>query len=102
MTAISGLARELACLALRHDDSTARECRATDEQLMRQLIAEVRHLRQCIGEEPDRAAQENALAVAMTEVAIAEPPDEDQPGAILDMLWEGGWTVSRLAPHRTN
>jgi hypothetical protein len=40
----SALTRELACLALGHADADHSPCTATDDQLIRELVAEVRAL----------------------------------------------------------
>jgi len=92
---ISGRARELACLALGHEDKELAACPSTDEELMAQLTQAVQSLRSQLGAHPDDGAQENALAEAMTEVAIAELPAELEPGALLEQLSAQGWHLVR-------
>jgi hypothetical protein len=94
---VSGTTRELACLALGHDDPDEPACTATDEQLVRELVDLVQQLRVAAGlvEESDLDRQERVEV-------LADVLDDDRldgtPGgmplaqAILDLLDEGGWS----------
>jgi hypothetical protein len=66
---VTGPTRESACLALGHDDTGEVRCPATDERLMRELVAEVQRLRVAAGEveetTADRAEQRDALDEAI-------------------------------------
>lgn len=95
MSVVSGLTRELACLAVGHDDDRHRECPATDEELMAELVAEVHRLREAVGEETDPARVRDAVNDAVSFVARsnAVTPVTDLGAAIVAALSDGGWRV---------
>jgi hypothetical protein len=85
----SGLAREAACLALGHDDAGRPACPATDDQLLRELTAEVQRLRTLTGQHPEDARERvSALANALGTT-------RRRAGETLADLGESGWTIVR-------
>jgi hypothetical protein len=96
---VTGPTRELACLALGHDDTGEVRCPATDEQLMRELVAEVQRLRVAAGEveetATDRAEVVAALDVALTEAADEWATGDEQAPAVLAALNDSGWILTR-------
>lgn len=99
---VTGPTRELACLALSHDDTGEVRCPATDEQLMRQLTAEVQRLRVAAGEveqtPTDRAEQIGVLddALALAGEGWATGPELAQ--VILDLLADAGYHLAAVLP----
>lgn len=94
--------RELACLALGHEDSGAPRCPESDERLVADLVTEVQHLRVLAGvvEETsvDRQEARTALDDALTEAHIAEVPDGDLAEELLGHLSSNGWRLIRRRP----
>lgn len=94
---VTGTTRELACLALGHEDAGEVRCLTSDDQLVRELVDEVQRLRVAAGlvEESDLDREERieVLAEVLTEVAIAEVSDEEYPTVLLAALDESGWTL---------
>lgn len=100
MTPLSGTVRELACLALGHDDHDEPRCPSPDDDLVAGLVREVRALRALAGLTGDDPVGDNAAAVtalddALTEAHIAEVPDDQLAGTLLDHLAGLGWAVVR-------
>lgn len=97
MTRPTRATRELACLALGHDDSDAVACPETDDDLMRHLVEEVQRLRVAAGivEETlvDRQEQEGAVADALLSTANAEGWSESED--VLGHLTSNGWRLIR-------
>ena len=98
MTHLSPTLRELACLALGHDDADEPRCSSSDEHLVRQLIDEVQALRVAAGivEETDRDREEREAA--LTEVLEDDrldgtPGGFDLAQVILRLLDENGWAL---------
>jgi hypothetical protein len=96
---VTGPTRELACLALAHDDTGEVRCPATDEQLMRELVAEVQRLRVAAGEvEPtvvDEQEQIGVLDDALGTVGASWATGTEAAERMLGVLTDAGW---RLAP----
>jgi hypothetical protein len=91
--------RELACLALGHQDGDADSCLSSDDELMRHLIEEVQRLRVAAGEveetATDRADAVTAIDDALDAAATAFVTGPDLPQVVLDQLADNGW---RLTP----
>jgi hypothetical protein len=96
---VTGPTRELACLALGHDDTGEVRCPATDERLIRELVEEVQRLRVAAGivEETavDRAEAVGALDDALDAAATAFVTGPELAQVVVDQLADLGW---RLAP----
>jgi hypothetical protein len=97
---VSGTTRELACLALNHDDGTRPASPQTDEQLMRELLAEVHRLRVAVGEaiedDDDREDAEAALAQALDDDQLdGVPGGLDLAVALVEVLARDGWHLVR-------
>lgn len=99
MSTLTGTVRELACLALGHDDGDEPRCRHLDEQLVRQLIDEVQQLRVAAGlveaTEADRQEQEAAVvdAIASTMPGPIDPPEAAD---LIAALAGDGWQLVRV------
>jgi phage shock protein A len=96
---VTGPTRESACLALGHDDTGEVRCPATDERLIRELVAEVQRLRVVAGVVEETAADRDEQRDALDD-ALDAAGDEWETGlqlaqTILDYLAENGW---RLVP----
>lgn len=96
---VTGPTRELACLALGHDDIGEVRCPETDERLMRELVAEVQRLRAAAGE-VEETPTDRAEQVAVLDDALATAGEDWETGpelaqVILDLLADAGY---RLAP----
>lgn len=90
--------RELACLALGHEDSGAPRCPESDEQLVADLVREVQLLRVAAGvveeSEADRQERETVLVEALDDDRLdGTPGGLPLAQAILDSLAEEGWTL---------
>jgi hypothetical protein len=92
---VTGPTRELACLALGHDDKREVRCPATDERLMRELTAEVQRLRVAAGEAEetvvDRAEADGALDEAFhaaSAVWATSNLGEIVHGYLTDLGWQ--------------
>jgi phage shock protein A len=100
---VTGPTRELACLALGHDDTGEVRCPATDERLIRELVEEVQRLRVETGavEETvaDRAEQAGAIGEAHAATARSWATGRDYAEAFLDHLADDGWRLARRTPH---
>jgi hypothetical protein len=96
---VTGPTRELACLALGHDDTGEVRCPATDERLMRELVDEVQRLRVAAGiveeTDTDRAEQAGAVADALDEVDARWLDRGQRAQGIIAALASDGW---RLVP----
>jgi hypothetical protein len=94
----STVTRELACLALGHEDADEPRCSSTDDDLLRQLVDEVQHLRVAAGiveeTDADRAEQEGALDDAFDAVARAFATGNVGERA-LGFLRDLGWRLVR-------
>lgn len=100
MTRPTRATRELACLALGHDDADAASCPSSDDDLLRSLVVEVQRLRLVAGEveetSTDRAEATGALDDALAETAGAwETTGPEYARGVLDRLADGGY---RLVP----
>jgi hypothetical protein len=90
--------RELACLALGHDDSGAPRCPESDEHLVADLVHEVQALRLLAGvvEESsiDRAERLTAAVHALDSAdERAWLGTEQRAEALLDRFAASGWTL---------
>jgi hypothetical protein len=90
--------RELACLALGHEDADEPACTTSDDQLVAELVEEVQSLRVAAGivEETatDRAEADGVLVDVLDEVLDAVVvPIHDLGPAIRVRLVERGWTL---------
>lgn len=90
--------RELACLALGHEDADEPRCASTDEDLVRQLVEEVQALRVAAGiveESPtDREEREAVVAETLEDDRLyGTPGGLDLAVAVLGLLDEAGWTL---------
>lgn len=96
---VTGPTRELACLALGHDDTGEVRCPATDERLIRELVEEVQRLRVAAGiveETPtDRAEQVAAVDDALAAAGESFVTGPELAQVVLDLLADSGY---RLAP----
>jgi hypothetical protein len=94
----STVTRELACLSLGHEDADEPRCSSTDDDLLRQLVDEVQHLRVAAGiveeTDADRAEQEGALDDAFDAVARAFATGNVGERA-LGFLRDLGWRLVR-------
>lgn len=98
---VTGPTRELACLALGHDDTDADACPATDEELLAALVREVQTLRVAAGivEETaaDRAHATGTLVDALAAVDAKWLDEAARASAVLDRLAEDGWALRPTA-----
>jgi hypothetical protein len=97
MTRPTRATRELACLALGHQDTDADSCPTSDDELMRHLIEEVQRLRVAAGEveetATDRADAVTAIDDALDAAATAFVTGPDLPQVLLDQLVDNGWRL---------
>jgi hypothetical protein len=112
--ALTGTTRELACLALGHDDADEPACASSDEDLVRQLVEEVQALRVAAGiveeSEADRDERVEALGEVLAEAAgddeevgndlealhvlhLDEPDERILARYVIDRLDASGWTL---------
>jgi hypothetical protein len=87
--------RELACLALGHQDGDADSCLSSDDELMRHLIEEVQRLRVAAGEVEETATDRADAVTAIDDALDAAATAPDLPQVVLDQLADNGW---RLVP----
>lgn len=87
--------RELACLALGHEDADEPRCASTDEDLVRQLVEEVQALRFAAGliEETDLDRQQQREAIRGAVGPFASPVRAER---ILAALTADGWTLHQV------
>lgn len=95
---LTSTTRELACLALGHDDADEPRCSTSDDDLVRQLVDEVQALRVAAGvveeSEVDREEREAALTEVLEDDRLdGTPGGLDLAQAILRLLDEDGWTL---------
>lgn len=99
-TALPGTVRELACLALGHDDGDEPRCPSTDEQLARQLVDEVQQLRVAAGlveeTEPDRAERIEVVEDLLLEVEDRQGKTAGEGWLLVELLAERGWQLLRV------
>jgi hypothetical protein len=99
---VTGPTRELACLALGHDDTGEVRCPATDEQLMRELVAEVQRLRVAVGEveetPTDRAEALGAVDDAINAATGAFVTGTEFAHVVVDHLADNGYRVVPTLP----
>jgi hypothetical protein len=91
--------RELACLALGHEDGDASACPATDEELLAALVQEVQRLRVAAGEVEEAPADEAERIAAVVD-ALADTDaqwldERARASAVVDWLAEDGWQLTR-------
>jgi hypothetical protein len=94
---LSGTTRELACLALGHEDADEPRCSTSDEDLVRQLVDEVQALRVAAGivepTEADRAAATGALDEALGDALARFVTGPELSEVVLRQLAEHGWQL---------
>lgn len=98
--ALPGTVRELACLALGHDDGDEPRCPSTDEQLARQLVDEVQQLRVAAGiveeTETDRRERVEAVQDALDEVDDRQGGIHGEADLLVEVLAEAGWQLLQV------
>jgi hypothetical protein len=94
--------RELACLALGHEDGDAAACPSSDDELLAALVQEVQRLRVAAGEidesPVDEAERIGAVVDALADTDAQWLDERARAAAVVDWLVEDGWQLARRRP----